>query len=167
MIRFKLSYNNEKEAAWLNRMAERGYAMTGYFAGFWRFDTCAPGEYEYQIDFNDRMTGIDNDYRELMQDTGIEIVQTWSFWVILRKKRTDEPFTLYSDAESKLTHYYKIRRMFQVAVIIELVCFFIDAFAAAGGVGFAYFGLVFLLLIIIAMIRTLARLNCAISSLKE
>ena len=61
-----------------------------------------------------------------MEETGVEIVQSWGFWVILRKKTTDGPFVLYTDVDSQITHYTKIRNMFKVVSIIELICFIVE-----------------------------------------
>ena len=118
MIKFRLYWDKDKETVWLNDMAAKGYAMTGFFAGFYTFEKCEPGEYTYQIDFGDKFGSVTNDYREFMEETGVEIVQTWGFWVILRKKTADGPFVLYTDVDSQITHYTKIRNMFKVAAII-------------------------------------------------
>lgn len=47
MIKFRLSYYKDDDIAWLNQLSKKGCAMTGFFAGFWHFDACTPGEYEY------------------------------------------------------------------------------------------------------------------------
>ena len=129
MIKFRLYWDKDKETVWLNDMAAKGYAMTGFFAGFYTFEKCEPEEYTYQIDFGDKFGSVTDDYREFMEETGVEIVQTWGFWVILRKKTADGPFVLYTDVDSQITHYTKIRNMFKVAAIIELICFYIELFA--------------------------------------
>ena len=64
--------------------------MNGFFAGFYRFEKCDPGEYIYQIDFGDEMYHVSDEYRGLMEDIGAEIVTLWatgSFYE--RKRRTD------------------------------------------------------------------------------
>ena len=45
MIRFRLYYNKDTETVWLNKMAADGWALTGFFAGFYRFEECEKGEY--------------------------------------------------------------------------------------------------------------------------
>ena len=167
MTKFRLSYDKDDDIAWLNQLSQEGFAMTGFFAGFWRFKPCVPGEYEYQIDLGDRFFGVSNDYLELMRDTNIEYIGKFGFWIFLRRKKSDEPFILYSDVESKLAHYQKIRSLFQIAVIIELVCFLFETFAAAGGIRLAYFFLPAFLLVIFAMLHTLIRTDAIIADLKE
>lgn len=126
MIKFRLYFDKDKEIVWLNKMAAKGYAMTGFFAGFYTFEKCEPGEYVYQVDFGDRFFKVSNDYREFMEETGIEIVQTWGFWVILRKKADEGAFELYTDVDSQIAHYTKIRNMFKIVAILDIICFMIE-----------------------------------------
>lgn len=164
MIKFRMYYDKDKETDWLNEMAQVGYAMTGFFAGFYTFEKCKPAEWEYQIDLG-RVT---KDYREFMEDAGIEIVQTWAAWIILRRKKRDEPFQLYTDVDSSIEHYKKIRTMFKIATILELICFFTMAISIAHGAGKGFFAAMILLaVIIIVLIRALANTNKIIAGLKE
>ncbi len=107
MLKFKLYFDNEKEAEWLNEMAAKGYALTDYWWGLYNFEKCLPGEYVYQIDIVDGFFNVDDDYRQFMEDIGVELVCMWGFWVILRKKAADGPFQLYTDVESSIEHYSK------------------------------------------------------------
>lgn len=126
MIKFRLYFDKDKETTWLNEMAANGYAMTGFFAGFYTFDKCEPGEYMYQIDLGNRCFSVSNDYREFMEENHIEIVQPWGFWIILRKHAKDGEFQLYTDVDSSIEHYTKIRNMFKIVTIIELICFMVE-----------------------------------------
>ncbi len=123
MIKFRLYFDKDKETVWLNEMAANGYAMTGFCLGFYTFEKCNPGEYVYQIDFGDHCFSISNDYREFMEENHIEIVQNWAFWIILRKHASEGEFQLYTDVDSSIEHYTKIRNMFKIVTIIELICF--------------------------------------------
>lgn len=164
MIKFRIYYDKDKETDWLNEMAQIGYAMTGFFAGFYTFEKCEPAEWEYQIDLG-RVT---KDYREFMEDAGIEIVQTWAAWIMLRRKKRDEPFQLYTDVDSSIEHYKKIRTIFKIATILELICFFIMAISIAHGAGKGFFAAMILpAVIIIVLIRALTNTNKIIAGLKE
>lgn len=55
MIRFRLYYNKDTETEWLNKMAADGWALTGFFVGFYRFEACEKGEYTYQVDLGDQL----------------------------------------------------------------------------------------------------------------
>ena len=130
MIRFRLYYNKDTETEWLNKMAADGWALTGFFAGFYRFEQCEKGEYTYQVDLGDQLFSVSSEYRELMEELGVEIVTLWGYWIILRKRTADGPFELYTDVESQIEHYTKILRMFKVVCILEIICMLIEV---AGG----------------------------------
>lgn len=128
MIQFRLYFNKDKETAWLNEMAAKGYAMTGFCLGFFQFEKTEPGKYQYQIDFGHKLFAVSNDYREFMTETGVEIVQTWGYWIILRKLASEGNFQLYTDVDSSIEHYSKILKMFKIVTIIEIFCFLIEVF---------------------------------------
>ena len=90
MIKFRIYLDKEAEEKWLNQMAADGWAMESFFGGIYQFSACEKGAYTYRVDFGDKLFSISEDYRELMQDAGIQIVQTWGYWVILRKKTSEE-----------------------------------------------------------------------------
>lgn len=54
-----------------------------------------------------------------MSDADIEIVQTWGFWIFLRKLTSKGEFELYSDVDSQIEHYQKIKKMFKIVTIEE------------------------------------------------
>ena len=130
MKKFALYFDKDKETAWLNEMAAQGYALTSFFAGTYTFEECSPGKYTYQVDFSDKLFQISEDYREFMRDNDIEIVQTWGFWVFLRKRNADGPFLLYTDVDSSIEHYTKIRNMFKGASILMIIGFLIECYCA-------------------------------------
>lgn len=130
MIKFRLYYDKDRETEWLNELARQGKAMSGFFAGFYQFEDTAPGKWNYQVDFSDRFGSVTEEYRSLMDDLHIEIVQIWGYWVILRKRATDGSFEMYTDADSKIKHYKKIRNMFRVVTLIYLALFIFEIICA-------------------------------------
>ena len=167
MIKFRLYFDKDKETAWLNEMAEQGYAMTGFFAGFFHFEECEPGEYEYQIDFGDKFFSVSNNYREFMEETGVEIIQCWGFWIVLRQKASEGAFQLYTDVDSSIEHYSKILRMFKIFTIIELLCLFMEIYAATTGTALAYAFTCIIGAIIIAFLRMIIKAKQTIIELRE
>ena len=167
MLKFRFILDKDKETEWLNGMAQDGWAMTGYFMGFYQFDPCEKGAWQYQIDFTDRFFSVSNDYREFMREMGVEIVMNWGFWICLRKPASAGEFILYSDVDSLIEHYTKIRTMFKIATVIEIICFSMELLAAAAGV---YFGFAFALLLgalILALANVTFKTNDIIEELKE
>ena len=168
MIRFKLYFDKDKETKWLNDMADQGWAMNGFFAGFYRFEPCEKGKYTYQIDFGNEFFSVSNDYREFMSDSDIEIIQSWGFWVFLRKLSSEGEFQLYTDVDSQIEHYKKIRNMFKAVTVIELICLFIELFSASMTKSPLLWSFVFLILaIIIAFFNITNRTNDIIHELTE
>ncbi len=167
MIRYRIYLDKDAETAWLNQMAADGWALRRFFAGFYDFETCKNGEYVYQVDFGDRLFAVSSDYRELMQDAGIEIVQTWGYWVILRKKASAGKFELYTDVASSIEHYKKIRRMFKGVTIVEMLCMFMELYAGAvGGVMWGYAFAFLFVAILIGLLNMIVKLNDIIAELE-
>ena len=168
MIKFKLYFDKDKETQWLNEMSQKGWAMTGFFAGFYRFEQCENGKYTYQIDFGNEFFSVSDDYREFMSDSDIEIIQSWGFWVFLRKLSSEGEFQLYTDVDSQIEHYKKIRNMFKAVTVIELICLFIELFSASMTNSPLLWSFVFLILaIIIAFFNITNRTNDIIHELTE
>lgn len=172
MVKFRLYLNKDDETKYLNEMAEKGYAMTGFFAGFYSFEKCRPGEFIYQVDITEGMFRVTSDYREFMQEMGVEIVCLWGMWVILRKKAADGPFVLYTDVESTIEHYMKIRRMLKIAAMLEIICLMAEVIAAVNATDKAttWMALAFSSLlgaIVIVFFREIARVNGVLAELRE
>ncbi len=168
MIKFRIYLDKEAEEKWLNQMAADGWAMESFFGGIYQFSACEKGAYTYRVDFGDKLFSVSEDYRELMQDAGIQIIQIWGYWVILRKKTSEGAFMLYTDLASNIEHYQKIRRMFKIVTIIELICLFIELYVGAvKGIVLGYaFGLLIGALLL-SVINALFQTNQKIAELEE
>jgi hypothetical protein len=127
MKRFRLYYDKDAEQDWLNKMSLKGWALEGFFLGVYTFVPCEPGEYIYQIDLLDNWSGDKEDFAAFMEDSGVEVVAQWYRWVFLRKKATDGPFEMYTDSESKIEQYKRIKNFFLVVFILEAIIFFMES----------------------------------------
>lgn len=168
MTKFRIYFDKDKEVTWLNEMAAKGWAMTSFGFCVYHFEPCRPGEYLYQIDFGDGMFSVSEDYREFMSEAGVEIVGVWGPYVFLRRKAEEGAFELYTDVESIMEHYKKIRTMFKIGFILEALCLIMEALA--GLVGGNPMGWVAAFLILVAMtvfIRQIVRINGIVAELKE
>ena len=166
MIKFHLYWDKDKETAFLNEMSQKGYAMTGFFAGFYHFDRCQPGEYIYQIDITEGLFRVSNDYREFMRDMDVEIVCLWGPWVILRKKAVEGPFELYTDVESNIEHYARIKRTLKVCAVLEIICLFMEIYGAVNGTPIGWAFAFILGSILVAILKELMRVNAILTELK-
>ena len=125
MIQFRLTFDKDDEQAWLNDFCQQGWAMTGFIAGFFTFTPCQPGEFIYQLDLlpGSGLRSCDYDqYAEFMEETGVEVVQRWFRWVFLRKRAADGPFQIYTDIDSQIQVYRRIRQMFLFVLVLECLC---------------------------------------------
>lgn len=168
MIKFRLYFDKDAETEWLNEMSAKGWAMTRFFAGFYTFEKCECGKYIYQVDFGNKLFSVRKDYREFMQEAGVEIVQAWGFWIILRKLAADGEFQLYTDVESSIEHYSKIRKMFKIVTIIEIILLWIEIMAAV--IGDNPYGLpviCFMGAVVIVFVRMVYKTTHTINKLKE
>lgn len=170
MTKFRLLFNKDKEVEWLNEMSGRGWALTGYFLGFYSFVRCEPGEYAYQMDFTDKFGRVSADYREFMAGTGVEIVEIWGWWVILRKKASQGEFQMYTDVESRIEHYTKIRTMFKAVIGVEIMCLIVEVFGALDSSGeaklMAKLAACGIAVLLAALTREVLRINGILAELK-
>lgn len=153
MLKFKLYYDKDAEEDWLKKMSLNGWAFKKFFLGFYTFEPCEPGEYNYQIDLLDNWNGDKDNYSSFMEDVGVEVVGQWWRWVYLKKKTADGPFEMYTDAESKIAQYKRIRNFFKVFFAIEIICFLMELVATIntghyiGGIFTVLIGLISLALL--------------------
>ena len=167
MTKFRLYFNKDKETTWLNEMAAKGYALKSFFAGFYSFEKCEPGEYVYQIDFGSKIFSVSDDYREFMAENNIEIVCLWGYWIILRKRASEGEFVLYTDVDSSIEHYTKILKMFKGVTIVELICFFVETIITMTGSPVGIFGMLLIGALAIAMMYATISTKRTINELKE
>ena len=120
-IIWKPYYDYEREEKWLNEMAARGLAMTRYTWCRYEFEETPPGEYVYRIEMLKEHAGHPESrrYIEFTEETGAECVATYLRWVYFRKKAALGPFELYSDNESRITHYRRVRGFWLLMLFIE------------------------------------------------
>ncbi len=124
MKKFRLYFDKDKEEKWLNEMSQQGWAMVEFFAGLYCFSPCEPGEYIYRIDMPEEVgrTPIwykNGEYIELVEETGAEYVCRWGWWMIFRKEAAKGAFELYTDVESQIALYRRIRRAFLIIGMLE------------------------------------------------
>lgn len=130
MRKFRIYYDKDTEQDWIMKMSNQGWAFQKFFLGVYTFKPSKPGEYIYQIDLLDDWSGNKKDFSEFMEDSGVEVVGQWYRWVYLRKKSADGPFEMYTDIDSKIMQYERMKKFFSVALIIELICFIMEFVAA-------------------------------------
>lgn len=117
----------EKEDRWLNEMAAQGWQLVRYSLGTYHFERGEAGRWVYRIELlaTAPRSTAGREYLAFLSGTGIEAVSTYLNWAYLRRLAAAGPFELFSDLESRITHYRRVLGLFTV-VLAALV-------AAAGG----------------------------------
>jgi len=113
---------HEKEEKWLNEMAAKGFAMASIRGGIsYEFLKCEPGEYTYRLELLEHnvMSPESINYIQFIEDTGAEMVGSWARWVYFRKKASVGEFDLFSDLDSKVNHYIRIRNFLLPFMFLE------------------------------------------------
>lgn len=122
MKKFRLYYDKDREEQWLNEMAEDGWALESFFMGVYTFGKCEPGEYIYQIDLMPGNKIKRDEFKSFLRENGVEIVEEWCRWIFLRKRASEGEFEMYTDIESKLKQYKRIRNFFLGIFGLEIIC---------------------------------------------
>lgn len=126
MRKIRIYFDKDKEEVWLNRMCAKGWAMTGFFLGVYTFQPCEPEKYTYRIDMpgeigkNSIRDQQKREYIEFVEETDAEYVCDWGWWVFFRKETAKGKFELYTDSESKIALYKRIRKMFFLIGLLEV-----------------------------------------------
>lgn len=119
---WKLYMDYEKEEKWLNKMAAKGLALTGYSWCRYTFSDSTPGEYAYRIELLENTPNHPESIRyiQFLEESGIEHIASYMRWIYLRKKRTEGAFDLYSDIDSRIQHYQRLIALWAPLTIAEL-----------------------------------------------
>lgn len=161
MFKYKLYYDKEAEQDWINKMANLGWRLDSFFLGRYTFSPCEPGTYSYQIDLLDSCFHERSEYNEFMNDAGVKVVCQWYKWTYLEKRTSDGScFELYTDVDSKIEHYSKIKKLFVTLLVIELIVAILE-FIALYITGQIHFLFLTLLIgtIVVALARAVIKYN--------
>lgn len=118
----KAFLNFEKEEEFLNEMSAKGWALIDYSWCKYVFEDAPKGEYIYRIELLEKPVEHpeSQNYIEFMEETGVELVDTYNRWVYFRKKASDGAFDIYSDIDSRIRHYRRIRVLFSAILGLNL-----------------------------------------------
>ena len=92
----------DKEEEWLNSMAQEGWTLKKVGFCKYVFERTEPGEYIIRLAMHD----ADEEYMELMRESGAECVGRVLQWLYFRKKAELGEFELFSDIDSRIAHQH-------------------------------------------------------------
>lgn len=125
------AWEHEKEEDWLNSMAAQGWNLVDTTPFRYVFEQSAPGQYQYRLELLARGSAQATErYLRFLEETGVEHIATYfNGWAYFRKKTADGPFALFSDIDSLLRHFARIRSLLLgatvavlAALVVQIVC---------------------------------------------
>ena len=95
--------NFDKEEKWLNDMSRKGWAFWHTNGVIYRFKKCEPGEFIYQIDFDEEKSknGV-GDYVAFRTSCGDQFVHQWKRKIYWRRETASGPFEAENNVAAKL-----------------------------------------------------------------
>lgn len=116
LVRWWWAWDFDKEEAWLNRMAEEGWALADICAIVYTFERTQPGEYVIRLENRKN----DSEYSSFLKELEVEKVGSFVNWNYYRRKTIFGEFDLFSDLKSKITHIKRIERMLLPILILNM-----------------------------------------------
>ncbi len=92
----------DKEERWLNQQSQKGWAFCRTNGVIYRFEVCEPGEFIYQIDFDEKKSAVEDDYIAFRNSCGDSFVNKWKTKIYWGRKAADGPFVTENDVVAKL-----------------------------------------------------------------
>ncbi len=93
----------DKEEQWLNNMAGKGWTLWHTNGVIYRFKQCKPGEYIYQIDFDERKSHEKvEDYVVFRRSCGDQFVHQWKSKIYWKRESASGPFESENNLAAKL-----------------------------------------------------------------
>jgi len=108
------AWDFEKEEKWLNTMSAQGLQLVAVGFCKYVFEEAIKGEYTYRLELleNSLSNAESISYIRFLEETDVEYIGSVIRWAYFRKKVTDGTFEIYSDIDSKIKHYKRIRALF-------------------------------------------------------
>ena len=93
----------DKEEKWLNKMARKGRAFQSVHGFFYCFGECKPGEFIYQIDFDEKESKNGaGDYVAFRSSCGDQLVDKHKSKIYWRRETASGPFESENNVAAKL-----------------------------------------------------------------
>lgn len=115
--KFFMQWDHEIEEDWLNAMDAQGWILEKAQPFRYTFTKGEPGQYIYRLTFSPD-SPKDKGLNELLLDSGAEYVLTNSTWQYYRRARALGPFEIYSDLDSRIAQFKRIRAILIVPIVL-------------------------------------------------
>jgi len=117
----KAYWDYEKEELWINQMAKLGLILCDYSWCRYVFEENPNNDYQYRIQLLDNPPSHPESiaYLKFLEETKVEHVASYMNWIYLRKSAQDGSFEIYSDLDSKIKYYRKVRNFWLILCLFE------------------------------------------------
>jgi len=116
----------DKEEAWLNEMAETGWALDSVGFCKYTFVKSEPGEYAVRIEMHD----YDQEYLDFVEETGAKYIGRMAKWIYFRKQTETGRFEIFSDIDSRIRHLERIGKTLTVIGMANLLIGIANTFSS-------------------------------------
>jgi len=112
VFQFFALWQHEKEETWLNQMAAEGWNLVSTTGLTYQFEHSDTEAFTYRLEYlkESPRNMVNKPYFEFLAESGIEVVDSFRNWDYLRKPAELGPFDLYSDLDSRIEHYERIKK---------------------------------------------------------
>ncbi|PRR82035.1 DUF2812 domain-containing protein [Clostridium vincentii] len=113
----------EKEENWLNEMSVKGLQLVAVGFCKYVFEETIEGEYAYKLELLENVPSNAESisYISFLEETGVEYIGSLMRWAYFRKKVAYGDFEIYSDIDSKIKHYKRIRFLILAVTSMNVV----------------------------------------------
>ena len=92
----------DKEEEWLNEMSANGFCLWHTNGVIYRFKECNPGEFVFQIDFDEKESSANEDYVTFRTSCGDKFVHQWKNKIYWKRASSEGPFESEDNVQAKL-----------------------------------------------------------------
>ena len=118
----------DKEEEWLNNMSANGLCLWHTNGVIYRFKETTPGEFIFQIDFDEKTSSTDEDYVAFRTSCGDKFVHQWKNKIYWKRKASEGAFESEDNVQAKLrmtnkAYNHHIQSLIGLTLIMAFGCF--------------------------------------------
>ena len=174
MVRLYGAWAWEKEEAWLDRMAQKGWLMTGIKFFTYTFRRVQPGtNWIYQLDYNGLSGEELEEYKQIFRDAGWNYVDNFGSWhYFCADGDAVKVKTIHTNNESRIKMLRRVMMLVLIAGFPSYIWMmttgrFIQTFTESGTFTLMDAVLIFVMLLIGVLVYAIIRLFLKIIQLKR
>ena len=92
----------DKEEQWLNKLSSQGLCFWHTNGLLYRFKECKPGEFTFQIDFDEKKSSSNEDYVVFRSGCGDQFVHQYKEKIYWKRAASEGPFESEDNVQAKL-----------------------------------------------------------------